>query len=274
MRRGNSTVVIAIVAALAALSILIWSSSSGEPLVSSPQGTWGEPRATEPRLPLEPLDIEGVPEQIGPEEEPEEQDIPWLTDLAIALFVMAVVVFLLLVARWAGRQRVEEKKRLAAAEEKELVALLDATGEDVRYHALSEGDPRNGVVACWVALEETVHRSGLEQDRSETSAELTTRVLRRWEVDQDAIDALSASYREARFSRHPITEEERLAAVEALDRIHTDLRRRIRAEEELREAEERKGAHEAGDMAETDDQQQAEAGAHRSRSRSRARRRR
>src|SRR5690606_13297247 len=104
--------------------------------------------------------------------------------------------------------------------------------DEVRYQALSEGDPRNAVVACWVALEDAVHRSGLRPDRSETAAELTHRVLGRWDVDPEAITALSEAYREARFSRHPVSEEQRTVAVDALERIHLDLRRRAHEREQ------------------------------------------
>ena len=241
MRRGSSTIVIAVVTAALALVVLIWSAGQGEPLVSAPEGSWGPPRATEGWLPTMP-DLTLAPEpQASGERDPVEPDRWWVW-LVTALFLMAVLTTVLLVVRWLAKQRYEEKERRAAAEEDELVALLEATSDDVRYRALSEGDPRNGVVACWVALEDAVQRSGLERDRSETAAELTTRVLSRWEVDPAAITDLSEAYREARFSRHPVTEDQRTAAVEALERIHADLRRRVAAEEQARQATEQQAA--------------------------------
>ena len=239
MRRGTtSTVGVALLSALALLVVLVWSSSSGEPLVTEPQGTWGPPRASvgEPTglLTMEP-DAPSTPA----EDEPATRSTEWLVDLLTALFLMSVLTAVLMLLRWLSRQRLEEKERRTTAEEDELVALLEATSDEVRWQALSEGDPRNGVVACWVALEEAVGRAGLRQNRSETAAELTSRVLTRWDVDPRAITDLSDAYREARFSRHPVTEEQREAAVDALERIHADLRRRVQAEEEARAAEER-----------------------------------
>ena len=242
MHRGSNAIVVALVAAILGLVILVWGSSQGEQIFSPPEGSWGPPRATEGWLPTMP-DV--VPEPMADDREPvEEATDPtnWLLNLAFALFGMAVVGALLLLYRWFSQQRLEEKERREIAEEDELVALLDATSEDVRYQALSEGDPRNGVVACWVALEEAVQRSGLERDKSETAAELTTRVLNRWQVDPTSITALSEAYREARFSRHPVSEEQRVAAVDALERIHVDLRRRVKAEQEARDAAERAAA--------------------------------
>lgn len=237
MRWGTrSSVVVALLAALAILTVLLWSSSSGAPLVSEPQGSWGPPRAQTGELPelpeLEGVEPDGEPEQSRP------RSLDWMVDLATALFLMAVLATVLLLVRWLARQRVEEQERRVREGDEELVALLEATGDEVRWQALSEGDPRNGVVACWVALEEAVQRAGLRRNRSETAAELTARVLSRWEVDPQAIRDLSDAYREARFSRHPVTEEQREAAVDALERIHADLRRRVQAEEEARAAEE------------------------------------
>lgn len=242
--------VVALLAALAVLTILIWSSSSGAPLVTEPQGSWGPPRAQTGELPTPP-DLEG-PEPTGAAEPQEPRSLDWVVDLATALFLMAVLTTVLLLLRWLARQRVEEKERRVLAEDDELVALLDATSDEVRWQALSEGDPRNGVVACWVALEEAVQRAGLRRSRSETAAELTARVLSRWEVDPQAITDLSEAYREARFSRHPVTEEQRERAVDALDRIHADLRRRVQAEEAARAAEEQ--AREAERIAREDAQ--------------------
>lgn len=237
MRWGTgSTVVVALLAALATLTLLVWGSSSGQPLVTEPQGTWGPPRAQtgEPLIPTTAPDAESPTGT----EEVATRSTEWVVDLVTALFLMAVLAAVLLLARWLARQRFEERERRVVEEDGELVALLEATSDEVRWQALAEGDPRNGVVACWVALEEAVQRAGLQRNRSETAAELTERVLRRWEVDTRAITGLCDAYREARFSRHPVTEEQREAAVDALERIHTDLRRRVAAEEAARAAEE------------------------------------
>lgn len=240
MRRGmSSTVVVTVLVALVSLLLLVWGSSSGSPLVGAPQGTWGPPP-----LSIEPLptlsDMEAMttaPDQ--GELEPSLDLNQYLVDF-IQLAVILTVLYGLL--HWLRRLVDEDRsphEHTSRDEEQELMALLEASGDDVRYRALSEGDPRNGVVACWVALEEAVHAFGLEEDRSQTASELTTSVLARWEVDPDAIRTLSAAYREARFSRHPVTGPQRRAAVDALETIHHDLRRKVRAEQAAREQSER-----------------------------------
>lgn len=229
MHRGSrSTVVVAVVTTVVLLVLLLWSAGNGTPLVSAPQGSFGDPRAQSPTF-----DLTGEPATQPPQEQGgDERVTQWSFNLALALWLMALLTTILVVVRWLGRQRLEGLERREAAEEEELVTLLEATSDEVRYQALSEGDPRNGVVACWVALEDAVHRSGLAQDRSETAAELTQRVLGRWDVDPVAIATLSEVYREARFSRHPVSEEQRTVAVDALERIHVDLRRRAQEHEQ------------------------------------------
>ncbi len=231
MRRGtSSTVVVAVLTTAVLLLLLLWSAGNGTPLVSSPQGTFGEPRG------------EGSPDLTVQTQPPAEQgvdrggrEVAELTfNLALVLWLAAVVALAVLLARWLGRQRLEGQERREEAEEEQLVALLEATSDEVRYLALSEGDPRNAVVACWVALEDAVHRSGLRENRAQTAAELARSVLGRWDVDPGAVTSLSEAYREARFSRHPVSEEQRTVAVDALERIHVDLRRRA-AEQELQQ---------------------------------------
>lgn len=234
MRRGlTSTVVVTLLTAVAAVALLMWGSSNGSPLVTAPQGSW-DPTFAWPTATVDPT-LESLP----PTEEGviEEEDVGRLVDYLIFGFLLLVVATMLLLLRALLMRERRHREPVAMSEGEELVALLDASSEEVRYRALAESDPRNAVVACWVALEDAVHRSGIEHDPALTASELTTTVLSRWEVDPGAIRDLSAAYREARFSRHPITEEQRRAAVGALEKIHHDLRRKVKAEQEAREAQ-------------------------------------
>ena len=237
MRRGlTPTVVVALCAAVGALALLLWGSSSGSTLVGPPQGTWGAPPVS-----MDPIEItrdaEAPPSAGAEPERRAEAAVDWLL---IGFLFIVVTVILMVIKLLLGRKR-REPLALTPEDDEELVALLEASGDDVRYRALSESDPRNAVVACWVALEEAARRSGLRDDPSETAAELTTRVLGRWQVDADAIGSLSAAYREARFSRHPVTEEQRDQAIAALERIHEDLRQRV-LDEQIRAAEAERAA--------------------------------
>lgn len=237
MRRGStSTVVIAVAAALAGLTILLWGSSGGAPLVSAPQGTWGAPRIS-----FDPVPATITPSQAATAGVDGSRRAETAVDWLLVGFLLLVVAVVLMVLRMLLNRERREDRDLTPQEDEELVALLEASGDDVRYRALSEADPRNAVVACWVALEEAVRRSGLRDDPSETASELTIRVLGRWQVDQAAITDLSEAYREARFSRHPVSEQQRDRAISALERIHEDLRQRV-LDEQLRAAEAERAA--------------------------------
>ena len=229
MHRGSRSTVVAVALTVVGLGLLLWGSGQGSSLVAEPQGTWGPPPIRLPELPdavtAQPPAADGTAAEDAPPEGAER-----VIDLLLLFYVAVILAGLLIILR---ALLARERRERAPEEEPddELVALLDASGEQVRYRALTEGDPRNAVVACWVALEDAVDRSGLVTDPSETAAELTTRVLGRWQVDPSAIVDLSEAYREARFSRHPVTEAQRRSAVDALRRIHEDLRR-VRAEQE------------------------------------------
>jgi hypothetical protein len=85
--------------------------------------------------------------------------------------------------------------------------------------ALSEGPPRNAIVACWMQLERDAAAAGLSRIASETSAEYAARVVAKASVDPAPIAELAALYREARFSRHELGDEHRARALASLDRV-------------------------------------------------------
>jgi len=151
-----------------------------------------------------------------------------LVSFALKL-VLAVVVIVVLVAigralrdRWAMRAD-------STVEEATVDVLPEVLLEGAREgeQVLTRGTPANAVVAAWVALEDAVRSVGVRDDDSRTSAELVTTVLRSYRVDRAPLDTLSALYREARFSRHPIGEDQRTAAREALVQVQADLRRTV-----------------------------------------------
>lgn len=234
MRRGlTPTVVVAAVTAVVALALLVWGSSNGAPLVGTPQGSWDAPGVTMPvEPPVETAVETGAPQEGAELEEGIDVNQRLVDFIQLAIILTVLYGMLVLLRGLVDRGR-DHRPDLPSPQEDELVALLEASSDEVRYRALTEGDPRNAIVACWVALEEAVHHSGLREDRSRTAAELTTSVLSRWQVDPAAITALSDAYREARFSRHEVSEEQRTAAVDALETIHGDLLKRLRVEQRI-----------------------------------------
>jgi hypothetical protein len=125
------------------------------------------------------------------------------------------------VRRAARRRRGEEDLGFAVVEPPEAMAremLADAAEQ--RRVLVDDGSPRNAVVACWHRFETQGAAAGLERRTWETSSEYTLRVLDLVEAHEPAVVRLAALYREARFSEHDLTEEDRRVALEALDAIH------------------------------------------------------
>ncbi len=143
----------------------------------------------------------------------------------VCLAVFAVVASVVL---WRHRPRFQwpRWRRRARADFDVLddVAATITADASAQRAALGRGAPRNAIVECWLRLEATVTDAGVERNPADTSAELTERVLAGHDVDGAAISTLAALYREARFSEHPMGEESRRAAIEALDAVHDGLR--------------------------------------------------
>jgi hypothetical protein len=157
--------------------------------------------------------------------------ITWAMRVIIALVVIAVVVVLArAVLDWLAARRlvVEDEVGVEVLPEE----LLEQARESEQL--LSRGTPANAVVAAWVRLEDAVRGAGLRDDDSRTSTELLTSVIRGLGVRQAPLDQLAALYREARFSRHAVSEEARARAGEVLREIQVDLRHVTRSTTDVR----------------------------------------
>jgi hypothetical protein len=110
----------------------------------------------------------------------------------------------------------------------DLAALSVAVAADApeRAAALSSGTPAQGVIAAWTRLEGTLLEAGVPLPASRTSSETTFDVLRHFSVDPATLNTLADLYREARWSRHALTEKDRARAVEAYAALVTAINRR------------------------------------------------
>jgi len=152
----------------------------------------------------------------------------------VALLAVTVVVGAVIVVRavpglwrdrpWARWRRPVDGDELEDPEGPGSVAVAVVDDAEEQRDLLEQGAPRNAIVACWLRLEAAVVSVGVVHHRSDTSTELTERVLAGASVDPSAIRMLASLYREARFSSHPMGESERAAAVAALDAVHAGLR--------------------------------------------------
>lgn len=91
--------------------------------------------------------------------------------------------------------------------------------------ALHGSDVRNGIVACWVLLEEAAAEAGVLRRPAETPTEFVVRFLHTIDIDPRPVGRLAELYREARFSTHPMGEQARVRAERALAEVDDDLAR-------------------------------------------------
>lgn len=147
--------------------------------------------------------------------------LAWTVLLLLALAVVAVLVWL-----WRYRWYRPEPPLDVPVQVLPTVDLAEALEQsaDARVAAIAGGSPRNGIVACWLLVEEAIAEAGVPRLGWETSTEFTVRVLRRLDIDPRPIGTLSRLYREARFSEHPLGEDAREAARAALRRFDEELR--------------------------------------------------
>ncbi len=210
-----------VVAAIGAgLVLLLWATAAGDrPLLQPPTGPLFEPPDAGPRPQPSSTTTARVPGS--------DQDVLVVDrDLVPALVVIALLLVVALLVRWWSRRR----ERTDPRDTPELVPQVLIADDEAagQVAVLAGGRPRNAIVACWLRLETAVAAAGVPLRPSETSTELTVRVLSARMVDRRALTELGALYREARFSRHEPGEEDRARAMVALRTVHRDLRRRGR----------------------------------------------
>ncbi len=203
------------------LLALLWASGSGTTVLHEPSGrVQVTPEPPEPPAPQNHGDQEAVT-SLGETVQQISPGIDWF----LVLFGLAVLAIIVRLVRWMLHRTWEEGEPPPEEEElgEDLDLLLEATSQAARSTALAEGEPRNVVVRCWVALEDAAAASGLARDPAETAAEFTARFLGRWQVEARLTQELAELYREARFSRRPVTSASGERAVHLVSRIHEQL---------------------------------------------------
>jgi len=210
------------------LLLVVWAATTGPVGVLSPSGRIVRPdrvggdQATATATPNQPTLRETT------KDVELKFDLSWLGDLIAYGFFLALAVAVVLALRWLWQNRWHPPPKPV---EREFTVLpdVDRLAESVRddrgrqLAAVAEGSPRNGIVACWLSLEESVRSAGVQPHPADTSTELVVRVLHSLDLDPRAISRLAALYREARFSEHELGEDARDEARAALGRLHDEL---------------------------------------------------
>jgi hypothetical protein len=102
----------------------------------------------------------------------------------------------------------------------ELADALDGPLGDLRR----EADVRRAIVAAFARLELALAAVGAARAPGEAPFEYVERVLGSLDVPRPPLDALAALFERARFSVHPLGDDERDAAVDALEAVRDALR--------------------------------------------------
>jgi hypothetical protein len=134
-----------------------------------------------------------------------------LIGLLIAAFLLAVFLI------WRRRRHLAKLARrdLMIDEETPADPSSAAKAIDSGRRAMRDlDDARAAIIACYLAMEESIAQAGAARGAAETPEELLTRVAHL--VNAAAAATLTALFYEARFSTHPMSAEHRDSAERAL----------------------------------------------------------
>ncbi|MER7767035.1 DUF4129 domain-containing protein [Kitasatospora sp. NPDC096140] len=134
-----------------------------------------------------------------------------------AAAVLTVGAFAVVRLRRSRRRSRELPEVLPAAPASPEGALVEAVASGRR--ALEGADARAAVIACYAAMEGSLAASGLPRQAWESPTELLVRVLSDERVDAAGARELTALFREARYSTHPMDDRQVHRARTALDAI-------------------------------------------------------
>ncbi|WP_445528102.1 DUF4129 domain-containing protein [Streptomyces cyslabdanicus] len=159
-----------------------------------------------------------------------------LLGLGIALLAVVVVLAALHLWRYLTRPPEPETPATYATLDDERERLAQAV--DSGRRALQDGtDARAAVIACYVAMEESLADSGMTRRASDSPQDLLERAVAGGLPATAAAAELTALFREARYSTHPMDGGHRDRAAAALAEIAHGLRSRARATEAVAGAE-------------------------------------
>ena len=150
--------------------------------------------------------VEPTAEEANAARPPEPAWLPVL--LASAIAVGGVVVL----GRRSRPRRQGLGDRLEAALAQPLADLRD------------EPDVRRAIVAAFARLELALEAAGAPRDPGEAPLEYVGRVLGELDVPPEPLDELASLFEQAKFSLHPLDEDDREAAIGALEAVREALR--------------------------------------------------
>ena len=149
---------------------------------------------------------------------------PALVSIALSLLGAALLALAIWVALRIRALALPSPSEAGETTEDELTAArARAALEEARTPLSSVGGTQDAVIAAWLALERSLAEAGMRRQPSQTTLEFVVEVLAAFDLDRSALDRLAGLYRRALFDPSPLGEDDRTAAVAALDRLRADL---------------------------------------------------
>jgi hypothetical protein len=157
-------------------------------------------------------------------------------DFLWGLLTVVLIVIIVLTARWLARQ-----ERVPHLPEDELIAedsadLREAV-ESGRAALRTFDDAKAAIIACYVAMEQSLAERGAARAVADTPDELLARATQNQIVRGTAAARLTALFYEARFSSHPMDQAQRHAAEQALNELARALADKPRPEQQAEQAQ-------------------------------------
>ncbi|AQS66835.1 DUF4129 domain-containing protein [Streptomyces pactum] len=192
----------------------------------------GSPQSTPPPITPVPAPTRPDPGRPLPSADSGDPAHPWSLPLYLVLGLLAAVVVVVVTVAVVRRLRrlglrVPQRPGLpgSVTEDDDARLLLSAVRSGRRALAAT-GDARAAVIACYAGMEDALVASGVPRHVSDSPADLLTRAVDAGLAPGPAAPRLTALFREARYSSHPMDASHRGAAAGALEDIASLLRDR------------------------------------------------
>jgi hypothetical protein len=189
-------------------------------------------RSQQPPLVPTPLPAPSEPGGPVPTRDPEDPARLPSVPLSLVLGVLAAVALVIaavVVVRRLRRPGLRVPQRpgpgSTGSEDDDARLLLSAVRSGRRALA-DTGDARAAVIACYAGMEDALVASGVPRHASDSPTDLLTRATGAGLAPGPAAPRLTALFREARYSSHPMDASHREAAARALEEIASLLRER------------------------------------------------
>jgi hypothetical protein len=213
LREAAAPLLLAVTGVVGVLALVLHRFSTGDSTSGPPL-----PRATDPM----PVPTLATPPPQGRQGSTDHSSLPLYLVLAL-LAAVAVVLVVVAVVRRLRRfgLRVPQRPGLAGAAtgDDDARLLLSAVHSGRRALADTGEDARAAVIACYAAMEDALAASGVPRHASDSPADLLSRAADAGFAPGSAALRLTALFREARYSSHPMDASHRRAAADSLEEI-------------------------------------------------------